>query len=452
MASQSLTPPKVARPLTTSPILTLPVEITVEIFQLYCEAYRTFPGHPTHPEIILTHVCRHWHEISTSLPALWRHLVLSPQSSPNIVALYLQRSEGLPLDLNCNLRYHLHDVKSRARALQLWELVAASSSRWQRLITHFEQRDISTIMAQLGPLAGPILEDLQLISSNQYKLSDGLIFQGGLPLLKELHLTGVLLHQLPSVMPGITRLVLNTMTPMSFSAFRDIIHGMPNLEQLDIEGCVVDEWFASNDPNSAIAIPSLRILRIAERQWPLTAPLLSIFAENLDTLSLCDADVCDLPNPAEEPRISSNFPKLRALVFAGNSYFDRDSFATIHRIFPTAEELVLENVGESFIDDFTSSMEDASLWPGLRSIKMGTLASEDSLCCLIEARAGTESPLEKLVVPDGTALRRLNWLQTKVKVESYEDYATCKSLSGVSPVIPAASPLLLTGLPRFVRV
>ncbi|KAF8214629.1 hypothetical protein K438DRAFT_2008873 [Mycena galopus ATCC 62051] len=67
------------QPLAPCPVLTLPVEITSEIF-LHCVSPASIPPEPTspldNPPIILTKICRDWRLIALSMPQLWSDIRL----------------------------------------------------------------------------------------------------------------------------------------------------------------------------------------------------------------------------------------------------------------------------------------------------------------------------------------------------------------------------------------
>ncbi|KAJ7129240.1 hypothetical protein C8R44DRAFT_533755, partial [Mycena epipterygia] len=56
----------------TYPVLTIPLEITAEIF-VHClpTTRRSDVLNPEEAPLLLTHVCRAWREIAISTPSLW---------------------------------------------------------------------------------------------------------------------------------------------------------------------------------------------------------------------------------------------------------------------------------------------------------------------------------------------------------------------------------------------
>ncbi|KAK6978002.1 F-box domain-containing protein [Favolaschia claudopus] len=92
------------------PVLTLPNEITVEIF------LRFLPSYPYAPPmfgllspILLTKICRQWREIALATPMLWRAISLPQgwvvdadriEAAASAVSLWLSRSGNFPLSLH----------------------------------------------------------------------------------------------------------------------------------------------------------------------------------------------------------------------------------------------------------------------------------------------------------------------------------------------------------------
>ncbi|KAJ7476236.1 hypothetical protein FB451DRAFT_1463887 [Mycena latifolia] len=70
------------------PVVTLPVEITSQIF-LHCLPDNPFDPSVPVPAVVLGHVCRHWRDIALSVPQLWS----------SYVKLWLARSQNQPLSI-----------------------------------------------------------------------------------------------------------------------------------------------------------------------------------------------------------------------------------------------------------------------------------------------------------------------------------------------------------------
>ncbi|KAK7014325.1 hypothetical protein R3P38DRAFT_1449319 [Favolaschia claudopus] len=94
----------------TYPVLTLPSEITAEIFLQFLSLYRDFPPMSgPHSPIFLTTICRQWREVALTTPMLWRAIRL-PRVGPmsdagrieaaaSAVSLWLRRSRSCPLSI-----------------------------------------------------------------------------------------------------------------------------------------------------------------------------------------------------------------------------------------------------------------------------------------------------------------------------------------------------------------
>ncbi|KAK7014329.1 F-box domain-containing protein [Favolaschia claudopus] len=82
------------------PVLTLPNEITSEIFQHYLPTYPEPPEFFEDPSpTTLTQICRQWRELALATPALWRAMDLRQISSSELAHLWLERSGCLPLSI-----------------------------------------------------------------------------------------------------------------------------------------------------------------------------------------------------------------------------------------------------------------------------------------------------------------------------------------------------------------
>ncbi|KAJ7742777.1 hypothetical protein B0H16DRAFT_1890103 [Mycena metata] len=89
------------------PILSLPVEVTTEVF-LSC-----LPDEPVQPSekvapMLLGRVCRHWRDIACSTPRLWAALLVRLWGGPSfelLVRLWLRRARAVPLSLTLELPY-----------------------------------------------------------------------------------------------------------------------------------------------------------------------------------------------------------------------------------------------------------------------------------------------------------------------------------------------------------
>ncbi|KAJ7129099.1 hypothetical protein C8R46DRAFT_1331245 [Mycena filopes] len=176
-----------------SPILTLPPEITAEIFTEYAgtkalEDTSTDSHHISSMRIAVTlaSVCSAWREVALDLQKLWCTLQVSPGDEESTLR-WLSRAPDVPLHLHFLMR------KPHAPAAGIFAVLAPHSERWQTF-----------------QYTGP---------------DDALIFPNDsspwhLPLLTELHLFAFILNA-PKVItafseaPQLRKLVLNFLPPHS---------------------------------------------------------------------------------------------------------------------------------------------------------------------------------------------------------------------------------------------
>ncbi|KAF8967648.1 hypothetical protein BDZ97DRAFT_1916597 [Flammula alnicola] len=403
------------------PIGTIPVEILILIFEEYCRAWDS-SATSTLPELHITHVCQYWRSIAINLSTLWTRLVILPWTPPFIATIYLQRSQSLPLDLEIDLRYDALDAAKHERVLGTWKAIKSSVSRWRRLNIQTGTQDATSFSEDLRELGAPLLEQLRM-SSGSHVAGLTKVFQGGMPSLKSLHLIGVsLLRFTPSLQ--LTRLHLTSNCPMHVSVFRRLMSNMTYLEELTIRNRVVEGWPLYPSSEDIIRLPSLTVLKLSDRRWPLFVPLLSFSAPLLHTLSLYDLVAHDLPETLMETQLSEQYPSIRNLILKGKSSFIDDvSFAQLARIFPTVDHFALLDVNSSFVNESCQNMHQTSIWPKLRTISMIPVVAEDILCSLVSARTipTTATPLKMLVVPVPTQFKRLDWITQQVNVEEYQD-------------------------------
>ncbi|KAJ7859535.1 hypothetical protein B0H14DRAFT_2506685 [Mycena olivaceomarginata] len=141
------------------PVLTLPNEITTEIFIHFLPNYPSWPP-LTGPEspTLLAQICREWRDIALATPALWRAISLSDSTIPfehqvHLCNLWLSRSQCSPLSLKLD-GYAIDPL----RAAELVSAFVSHRTRWERLIVYDESQSLP--LAMDGPM--PLLRTLEL--------------------------------------------------------------------------------------------------------------------------------------------------------------------------------------------------------------------------------------------------------------------------------------------------
>ncbi|KAJ7765740.1 hypothetical protein B0H16DRAFT_1794894 [Mycena metata] len=138
------------------PVLTLPTEIVLEIFERFVPNYPRFPPllglkSPT----VLTQICREWREIALATPTLWRAISFLPDGSVSsskqlaVVRKWLLRSHPLPLSLRCVPAYS---------AMDFIAAIVPHRDRWEHLCMQNVVPD--NVFALEGPM--PLLRHFDI--------------------------------------------------------------------------------------------------------------------------------------------------------------------------------------------------------------------------------------------------------------------------------------------------
>ncbi|KAJ7799746.1 hypothetical protein B0H14DRAFT_2315917, partial [Mycena olivaceomarginata] len=255
------------------PLLTLPNEVTIDIFTHFPPVYPLCPPlvgnlSPT----TLTHVCRKWREIALAIPILWRALGFSSNSDRSqqcrIRDIWLSRSGSQPLSLSiddCPAKTgssFLPDLLSHRSHQARWEHLELVSH--QRLLPHIEGElpllrhlhldSIRPIVCTVHPHDAPLLRTVVIACRFTTKIA--------LPWRQLTSLT--LRYDQSSRYAEILRQASNLVHCELFIQFRSTPNGpvitLPHLESL----ILVQEEYASGLPEllSIFIVPALRSLEV----------------------------------------------------------------------------------------------------------------------------------------------------------------------------------------------
>ncbi|KAJ6566973.1 hypothetical protein B0H19DRAFT_1139029 [Mycena capillaripes] len=142
------------------PVLTLPTEITTEIFKWCCEAGLRLL--PSVAPLLLTRVCRDWRELALSSAALWDTIdeieFNDPLEDEDFISKWFSRAGTRPLSFGIIYPEHLesHYLESVIHR-------HASQLQWLDVMTHL---DILSDFGAIQPF--PILSDLSLCSMSPH--------------------------------------------------------------------------------------------------------------------------------------------------------------------------------------------------------------------------------------------------------------------------------------------
>ncbi|KAJ7108419.1 hypothetical protein C8R43DRAFT_186446 [Mycena crocata] len=292
------------------PVLTLPNEITSEIF------IRFLPPYPTCPPMkrglspfFLTHICHTWRNVALTTPTLWRaiRMVVRPVSpekvdtQTDLVESWLSRSGS------CLLSIQLDASPAWAPEVQLRYIqsLSAHCSRWQYVELAYLVPERFSFFSG----ATPLLRHLQL---SMYDRPPSPIRLGGVPLLRSAVLGYNTSGSVTLPWQQLTSLTLDRVHPNESTR---ILQQAPNLLHCEIVLTAEDDSVQEGD----VVLPSLHSLQLnaLEIEEPInsaTAYLRRFIAPALQRLEVVDEPD---PIPPLASFISKSGCKLQELHISG---------------------------------------------------------------------------------------------------------------------------------------
>ncbi|KAF8178172.1 hypothetical protein K438DRAFT_1938871 [Mycena galopus ATCC 62051] len=144
------------------PVLTLPNEITSEIFIHFLPPYPICPlvvgmFSPTH----LTHICRRWREIALATPALWRAIGPSnPDLDPEDIDMSKISDAWVRRSGSCPLSIEINEDDSSDHPPSILSTLIPHRARWEYLTLLLNSHSQDALHLVEGPM--PILRHLRL--------------------------------------------------------------------------------------------------------------------------------------------------------------------------------------------------------------------------------------------------------------------------------------------------
>ncbi|KAJ7019653.1 hypothetical protein C8F04DRAFT_1147087 [Mycena alexandri] len=285
------------------PVLTLPSEITSEIFARCVEWHRE--PDPKHAPLLITYVCRAWRDIAIHDPTLWnsvrficRHGGERNSYSSHLAKLYLERAGTTPLDLLVEIWLTV-EAGGRPRLLQD---VIDRSSQWRKVVFHVS---VATLSDQfLGQLDLPILETLSLFRTRD---SPGFFHSSAFAVAPKLQVVTLLDNSNPSsIMLPWSQLTKITIPYCTWKSCIEVLGSAPNLVDLTF-----DPILPPRDYSDAVLAPYLHLKRLCVGGPELDAVLCRLNLPNLEQLEVLPGSMLD--NSESRPGLLSFFrrsPKL----------------------------------------------------------------------------------------------------------------------------------------------
>ncbi|KAF8156180.1 hypothetical protein K438DRAFT_1862353 [Mycena galopus ATCC 62051] len=240
----------------TYPVLTLPNEITSEVFIHF------LPIYPLPPPLIgdlsptlLTHICHQWREIALATPALWRAISLFGNYLPrNRISNMLNRSGWCPLSIQ------MDDLNEVPPGSDILAVILPYHARWEYLKLVLTGHHLPTI----GGV--PLLHHLDL--ELQHHVSEDFVIREA-PLLRTAVLHSSAAENI--VLPW-TQLTSLTLREIDVRDSETYLRRAPNLVHCQLD--LLTYWEREHPPPPEIRLPSLKSLfwNIQDIEWSAPVP------------------------------------------------------------------------------------------------------------------------------------------------------------------------------------
>ncbi|KAJ6562543.1 hypothetical protein B0H19DRAFT_1144916 [Mycena capillaripes] len=232
------------------PILSLPNEITSEIFMHFLPIYPLCPPltGPLSPTL-LTHICREWREIALTNPAIWRSIAISRKDAraPFLprVHTWLSRSGCCPLSIKIEetaaLRDHIPDLLAA---------FVPHRVRWEYADLCLSSSHVPTVQ---GPI--PLLRHFNLAFTDEIRVNIPFAFVDT-PLLRTVILDYIATTRVTLSWAQLTSLTLKNVFPHECAP---LLQQTSNLVHCDLGVLPDDE---GGTPGPDITLPCLESLTI----------------------------------------------------------------------------------------------------------------------------------------------------------------------------------------------
>ncbi|KAJ7629071.1 hypothetical protein FB45DRAFT_48263 [Roridomyces roridus] len=384
------------------PVLSLPGEITSEIFQSCVDASSELDGgmqrrvvvpEPSQAPLILLQICRQWRGIAVSAPRLWRSLCVMDIVPAAVIHAWLTRAGNLPL------HYRLHHSGSGGAPDSLVTDSILYASRWEdvgfriplALVPEFNLgHQLFPHLRKFALDAYPPFRSTTIPTASE-SLAIGL---ADAPLLREVHLS----HIPPAVQLDITwaQLTHLKLHGMDIARCLSIISGCSQLQHLDAatKGTPV--------PQPLLTLPLLQSLSSTVSQNSILQYLILPRLEKLELHWGGDAPQ-QYSEVLEALSRRSNFPLKDFAVHSGLTTLELFQ-SCLHAVPPSVTRLALTWGGSIDMNDMLMLLKTEHLFPRLKQLVMhhNGLVSGDRYQAFVDflhARAPVLELVDILLIP-----------------------------------------------------
>ncbi|KAF9551068.1 hypothetical protein CPC08DRAFT_715182 [Agrocybe pediades] len=418
---------------TASPILSLPAEILVEIFLLFCDLQKKEPSklvlqHP--PAFVIGSVCRAWRRLVWSTPRMWGTLAITfcplrikiqnellqewiERSQNTMLSVYLfseypEEHEGVIEDEDDDGMHGYYEPPAETFAI-----LCSASDRWRVLHTPAFLRLRERLAS--GGVRAPVLRDLDFsvcatdhhngVRSVKWDLS-------GSSMVREVNLRLWSHEGLGVQWQGVTHVELS----MKLSSMLHILLGSKNMESCIIKQPPyrnIGNAFDINLTKTYTCLPNLTSLSFATEPYVVSALLAYISAPNLKyfSLELANAQTSWMTETLEFLKRSS----CALTDFVVSNFEDCDFtrllpyLKTVNRFSLCGGDAILNHLSGHLLEALTPS-NNPNFLPNLEELVLeGTLkASIDKISNMIKSRLAPPPPED-----DMTPIRQIQHVHIK---------------------------------------
>ncbi|KAJ7639263.1 hypothetical protein FB45DRAFT_1055414 [Roridomyces roridus] len=279
----------------TYPVLSLPPEITSEIFKQCLPTFRSQPDgiDPMQAPLLVSHVCSQWRQIALSTPALWKDsldidLALRRRLGSNIVDTWLARAQQCPLSVRIQGPGYDYDEDS----IRFFE-------RFRRHVSRMEFLDLDLYPAvfpeKTWPIEFPLLRKLSILTADYEVPHDLAKMFGNVPQLSQVRLA-----RFPAEIATLPWEQFQKFTGEFYelSQCLDALRLMPNIVECTFS---VHETRVGNNGHDMVSHSKIRTFTLSQsipldetEDHPRSAQLLAfITLPNLEILELLDIEGYD---------------------------------------------------------------------------------------------------------------------------------------------------------------
>ncbi|KAJ7108421.1 hypothetical protein C8R43DRAFT_1080050 [Mycena crocata] len=307
------------------PVLTLPNEITSEIF------LRLVPPYPSCPPvkrglspILLTHICRTWRNIALASPALWRAIRVvvrhvAPEkieTQTKLIDMWLNRSGSCSLSIQLDA----HSVWQREGQLKLIQSLTAHCSRWEYVELEYLVPEMISFFSGQTPLLRHLQLSLQDIEGPPFFNME----IDGVTLLRSAVLGVDASGSVTLPWQQLTSLTLDPIIPRQCT---QVLQQTPNLLHCEL---VLREDDSNEEGDVVLpCLQSLLLSAIEEDLWEYEVPINStLYLSRFTTPALQRLEVADGPDTiaALVSFISRSGCKLQELQVVGIETVPKDLY------------------------------------------------------------------------------------------------------------------------------